>query len=471
MIAEHAIEAAADRRMWFAGDTLVTFANGRVRWSEPPAGRSGIVGEGVLEADARGSTVVMCRQSVGTGTVIEAVRLPDLAVTYSFKSGLSICRGSLALDPTGRYLATFDSGGTVEDLQERHRTANFGVAGRLEALLATPDGLRVLARQNDTVTESRIEPGTLPNAPNTVRSGAISHDGTQLATIHIAARSQTQLSLWRGDDQRLVASVMLSREPSGLWFDRSGDHVLISFGDGADIEIRHARQLTLTATVVPGGPATVRFDDQGRLLTGTKGEIATWEIGSGAKLGTVSVPGRAFTSDVLPFDVLGNGRVVVVSPDGHGLDEWDLRSGQRGAHRDIGGSTVVAVKATPRPDVFVLLRDIGSGRYDLTMGDRRLTAWGAGMDHSLEERVEARADHVVSALGGIKMWDYDGVRVGPELTFPSHTIALRGGKTLTASGLASLNPEDWARRLCSAVGNRDLGDDIPGVQTTGLCPR
>lgn len=96
---EHATEPTVDLKMWFAGETLVTLANGRVRWSEP-SGRSGVLRDGVAGADARGSTVVTCRHE--GAMVVEAFRLPDLTVAHTYRSESSRCTEALAVDSTGR---------------------------------------------------------------------------------------------------------------------------------------------------------------------------------------------------------------------------------------------------------------------------------------------------------------------------------------------------------------------------------
>ncbi|WP_158842049.1 S1 family peptidase [Saccharothrix deserti] len=477
------VRTAPDQGLWFAGDVLVSLTDGRVRRWDVVSGDFTPVRDGItaVAVDAAGTVLITCTsESPEARTVYEVrpVTSLDAAPEYTFPTSSYECGDGVHVDPTGRYLvlpADGTSSGLLVDLREHRSVAQYEQEGVAQAVFTAPEGVRVVATVDSSVTVARVVPGTLPNSVTSPHAGVL---GQQLSAALHWDVDGTLIALWNDDGQRLRGGGKVAGEATRAWLTPDDRHLVIAHAERPGLEIRRLPDLDLVAEVPATGPVVVRFDPLGRLLTGGDGRVATWDVATGRQVGQIAVPTPDRAGGSVPFDVLGEGRIVVVSPDGHGLDELDLASGRRGAHHDVAGSPVVGVHATPRPGIFVLVRNAGDGGYQLTIGDKRIDSVSTSRDHTvadidseLRPQLDLGAERIRRADFSLKTWDYDGTD-HPTLDIGgARAFALDGDRVLTENGVVWLDPEQWARHLCGLVGHRDLAEDIAGVTTTGLCHR
>ncbi|HEY8373648.1 MAG TPA: trypsin-like peptidase domain-containing protein [Pseudonocardiaceae bacterium] len=501
--------------LWLAqGSRLVVrvVESGEIRTGDFRSGQLHTVEEGsqVAAVNAAGTTLATCRR---VGEEHSLVRVRSLTEQHQVTEHTwrgDYC-GFLHLDPQGTHLVlpyrssyevlVYDVTAQQSCCRYHPVSVTGSVPPPVAAVVTAPGGLRALHLGPQSVYVHAVPFDQLDTYPPDTRAGAVHPDGTYLATSWYHADSgRSVVTLWRSQDHRAAERIIVTGMVSQLEFAPRGDHLAVGFADRHDVEIHEVPSLRLVHTLsFPAqenlAPPLVRFDDRGHVLTSHGGQLSVWDLATGQQVGApLPAPAPDGLGGAVPFTALpGSSRVVVVSPNRHGLDVTDLDT-----HRTtrVPVEDVVTVVATPAPGRVLLFRrqadrsvlelwDLNSPQpagkllfngLHRDMPGEELRAL-VGFDPTRRWIVLAREHYLYT-------WDYDGEpRWRLDAAGSPAALAIAGGIALardfSGAPLAaiSLNPETWKRHLCSLIGNPERaeltnlpsGVGLDDLRTTGLC--
>lgn len=499
---------ASRLRMWFAGDhhTLIiwTAESAEVRAWNPTTK----TGEHIADAsrmavmNATGDTLVTCHVDGEEPSMrIQKLTVPGHSVES--RNMYAGCGNTVMIDPSGQYLSISSaSSGAVYDLPELRAIANYSVAGpptverTAPLLLPGPGGLMIVHLSGPSVLMYSIRFGYLETYPHTLDAGAISSDGSRLATV-AAYEDESLIALWGGHSHEVVKGVRTPGEARSIEFDSSSRYLVVTFTERHDIEIYAVPSLELLHTIpLPASerlaPPLVRLDGRGHLVASHGNEISRWELATGKQVG---MPLRADAPEgqlgATVFTVTpDSGQVVAVSADGRGLVVWNLSSHLPPRHVRVDGVTLTGVLGTPWPETVLVLRsDISSSVLELwniarpeptrtVLEEDLIFSYSIG---NLKKSVGFTRDRIIRVDSRkLRTWSPTGVLHGGEIDIyaDSEPLAVEGMTVLWDNDYGDpaadlMEPDRWRDRLCDVLGTPDPAQvaDLPaGIDTDNLCP-
>ena len=494
-------------RMWFAADhrTMVTWTaeSGEVRTWDMTTRTSRRMTDvsHAAAVNAAGDTLASC-QVTGDKTLVRVHKLDGTGEVTELSWDGRYCR-YLTIDPSGRYLSfPYYDLAYVYDVATERTVATYQMPDSAEdmvepVLTTSRGGVRAVHPAGPSTLVYDVPFGSLDTYPAEPAIAATSRDGDRIATVTVID-DHTNVTLWDGRSHRFVAEATTSGEPASVEFDASGRYLVVAFTDRHDVEIRAVPSMALLHTIsLPAAanvaPPEVHLDERGHVLASHAGEIGSWDLATGERAGR-AVPaagprsGRGTTS----FAVSPEGdQVIAVSPDGRGLDKWNLAA-NLSWHVSLGKERVAGVVGTPWPERVLVLRqpDNDSTRlelWDLTKSrptDKVLLS-ELGGDYTVKDLrasvgFDREQDRIVHVSGQIDTWYGSGdAYTTLQYSYAGRTPLDVLGTTTTlvyadSVQAITLEPDRWRDRLCDLAGRPDHMADLPdipdGVRTTDLCP-